>query len=256
MAKLTSRLTILKYYLVSFYGAYRLAKNQKDGKYLYYITDTQDSIDEMYRGRDRSFHSFATDEMDKLWRGRYFPPTYDLDALEKLPADTLGHVYAVHMKSHGLTPDFYIKYRNLSEAGLKEFFNDRVKYIRFRISQTHDIWHVLTGYDISSLGEAGLQGFYFGQFHSGFSVFIYLISLIASLGARQYDSMEKSLELFYEGYRNGKQAKFLLSAKWEEHWTELLDEVRENYNVHPVTYDVEEMSRLSERRPSVFAAAK
>jgi len=251
--RLISTLKILKYYLVSLYGAYRLTKNQNDGKYLYYITDTQDLIDEMYREKDPAYKSFQTDAMDKLWRERYFPPSYDLDALAKLPSNTLGHIYAMHMKRNNLTPDFYIKFRNLSEAECKEFFDSRIKYIRFRISQTHDIWHVVTGFEVSSLGEAGLQGFYFGQFHSGFSIFIYLISLIACLSARQYDSMEKSLELFYEGYVNGKRAKFMLPVKWEEHWAEDIDEVRRKYGIRAAVYDIAEMNRLSKKRHSVLA---
>jgi ubiquinone biosynthesis protein Coq4 len=251
--RLAKAMKILKYYVVSLYGAYRLTKDQKDGKYLYYITDTQDQIDEMYREKDPAYKSFQTEAMEGLWKERYFPPTYDLDALEKLAPNTLGHIYAKHMKRHGLTPDFYIKFRNLTEAESREFFNSRIKYIRFRISQTHDIWHVVSGFDVSALGEAGLQGFYFGQFHSGFSIFIYLISLVACLSARQYDSMEKSVELFHEGYLNGKRAQFLLPVKWEEHWGEDIDEVRAKYGIRAVVHDAEEMARLSRKRHSVLA---
>ncbi len=253
MAKLKSVFTVAKYSLTSFYGAYRLAKNQKDSKYLYYITDAQDSLDEFYGERYPGIQSFDTAEMEALWKERYFPPPYDLNALEKLPPNTLGYVYASHMKHHHLTPDFYIQYRKMDDEGIRKFFNQKIRYIRFRISQTHDVWHVLTGFDISSLGEAGLQGFYFGQFHSGFSVFIYLISLLASLAARQYDSLEKALELFYKGYVSGKHAKFILPVKWEEHWAEDIDDVRRQYNITPIVYDAAEAARLSERRQSMLA---
>jgi ubiquinone biosynthesis protein Coq4 len=231
---------------------YRLTKNQKDGKYLYYITDTQDLIDDMYSANDPAFKSFQTPEMDELWRQRYFPPTYDLDALLKLPPNTLGHIYAAHMKRNNLTPDFYIKFRKLTGDQVQKFFDSKVKYIRFRISQTHDIWHVITGFDVSSLGEAGLQGFCFAQYHSGFSIFIYLISLIACLSARQYDSMEKSIHLFYQGYLNGERAKALLPVKWENHWHEDIDEVRAKYGIVAMNYDVAEAVQLSKKRNSVL----
>jgi len=248
MTDLISKAKIARCYLVSIYGTYRLTKSQKDTKYLYYVTDSQDFIDEIYRKRGFMPDDFGTDEMEALWRNRYFPPTYDLDALLKLPSHTLGHIYAAHMKKHNLIPDFYLKFRHLNEAQAQRFFDNRIKYIRFRISQTHDIWHVLAGFDVSAIGEAGLQGFYFGQFHSGFSVFIYLISLLASLAARQYDSMEKAIELFHEGYLNGKKAKFLLPVKWEEHWNEDIDEVRAKYGIQPARYDVAEIERLSKKR--------
>ncbi len=255
MAKLSTAFKVGRCYLVSLYATYRLAKNQKDTKYLYYITDNQDLLDEMFRTRYPARYatprSFDSPEMDALWRERYSPPAYDLDALEKLPPNTLGHVYASHMKRHHLTPDFYIQYRNMNEEECRRFLDQKIRYIRFRISQTHDIWHVLAGFDISSLGEAGLQGFYFGQFPSGFSIFIYLISLLASLTARQYDSMEKALELFYQGYLNGKRAKFILPVKWEEHWAEDIDDVRRRYDIHPLVYDVAEAARLSERHQSL-----
>lgn len=36
--------------------------------------------------------------------------------------------------------------------------------MEIRLSQTHDLRHVLTGFDTSLHGEIGLQAFYLGQF--------------------------------------------------------------------------------------------
>ena len=37
-------------------------------------------------------------------------------------------------------------------------------YVELRLSQTHDLWHVITGFDTMVAGEIGLQAFHLTQF--------------------------------------------------------------------------------------------
>lgn len=37
-------------------------------------------------------------------------------------------------------------------------------YVELRLSQTHDLWHVITGFDPTVAGEIGLQAFHLTQF--------------------------------------------------------------------------------------------
>ncbi len=50
-----------------------------------------------------------------------------------------------------------------SYALAAEHLNDAV-YGELRLSQTHDLWHVVTGFDTTVVGEIGLQAFHLTQF--------------------------------------------------------------------------------------------
>lgn len=50
-----------------------------------------------------------------------------------------------------------------SYALVAEHLND-VVYGELRLSQTHDLWHVITGFDTTVVGEIGLQAFHLTQF--------------------------------------------------------------------------------------------
>lgn len=78
-----------------------------------------------------------------LIQARYIPPTHDLEQLLTLPADTLGYHYASAMKKTGFDPNLH--------AGMKAETDGQ--YVELRLSQTHDIWHVITGFDVSDIGE-------------------------------------------------------------------------------------------------------
>jgi ubiquinone biosynthesis protein Coq4 len=85
---------------------------------------------------------------------RYLPPPYTLADLEACAPGTLGHAYRQHMIENDLRPDFF-------DAIAPD---DDFAYTRLRLYQTHDVWHAVTGYPTTVLGEAAIVGFYLGHF--------------------------------------------------------------------------------------------
>jgi len=43
------------------------------------------------------------------------------------------------------------------------FFTFEASYVLFRFRQTHDIWHLVTGFDTDVIGELGLKSFELAQ---------------------------------------------------------------------------------------------
>ena len=82
-----------------------------------------------------------------LIKERYLHGLPDTEALSKLPKDTLGYRYFDHLDSMGFDPDYYRKI---------DVKND-TDYVMMRIRQTHDIWHVVTGFDTHPLGEIAIK---------------------------------------------------------------------------------------------------
>src|SRR5581483_1426369 len=74
----------------------------------------------------------------------------DFDALRRLPDGTLGREYVRFLDDNHITPDVFQK---------PEIGDDRIAYVMQRVRQTHDLWHVLTGYTPDVPGEILLQAF-------------------------------------------------------------------------------------------------
>jgi ubiquinone biosynthesis protein Coq4 len=209
--------------LRSLYAAYKLSRDPQQTRYVFMMGDAQDNIVESERARGQITDPFASAALEEMWQTRFQTPRYDIEALLRLPADTLGGAYARHMRAHGLRPDYY---REVTPR-------HRMQYLRERIHQTHDVWHLLTGFGMDEFGEVGLQGFYFAQFTNGQAAIIGAAAILKSVLRARVGDLEKHVDAFCQGYCAGKRAESLLAVKWEELWTETLENVRQRYRIEP-----------------------
>lgn len=214
-------LSALKLQLASLYGLFRLARDTDATRYVFMIGDAQDTLAEGARLRGEMRDPFADPDLEALWRERYAPPPYDMQALLRLDPATLGGAYARHMQARGLRPDYYTR----------ETPRHKLHYLRLRIHQTHDIWHMLTGFGTDPAGEVGLQAFNFAQFTNGQAALILAGAILKSVLKRRYGELEKFVEAFCEGFRNGRRARPMLGVKWEGLWHEPVDELRRRFDI-------------------------
>jgi ubiquinone biosynthesis protein Coq4 len=213
----------LKNNLLCAYASFRLARNPQATKYVFMIGDTQDNIAESERRLGRYPDLFKSSPLEALWKSGYRPERYNLEELMKLPSHTLGGAYARHMKANDLRVDYY------PEGAAPR---NRTQYLRQRMRQTHDIWHVLTGFGTDEFEEVGIQGFYAGQFVSSMSGIIGAGAMLKSIVRCRFDELQKHMDAFCEGYCAGKRAESLLAVKWEELWEETLESLRRRYRIN------------------------
>jgi ubiquinone biosynthesis protein COQ4 len=159
----------------------------------------------------------------KLIDDRYIPPVHDLDRLLTYPENSLGYIYATAMKTSGLDPNLHVGMTAASDA----------HYVELRLSQTHDIWHILTGFNTSKIGEIGLQAFHLPQFPYPLATMLIANSLIAStlFDPKQLPSL---LAAIGQGWRMGETAQALFAQKWEEAWDKPLTEWQAELNLQPI----------------------
>ncbi|WP_204491517.1 Coq4 family protein [Archangium primigenium] len=139
----------------------------------------------------------------------------DLDAMEALPAGTLGHTFARYFREQGLTPiDTLSPPRNDAQ------------YIATRLRETHDFHHLVTGYATDVLGEMELQAFTLGNLHLRTSLLILLQSAKAARMVPGFDATTYARRL-WSAFRRGCQSRRLASFRWESHWTTPLATLRE-----------------------------
>lgn len=147
----------------------------------------------------------------------YHPPI-DLDKLSQYPPGTFGREYAAHMKANKLQP------LNISPE-LEEVAKRNVFALRYVV--THDIFHVLLGFDTSYAGEFGVLAFAAEQNYSqSLKLSLWIAKILYPLlvpwqTKAMFANLKKAKEL-------AKKANFLLAYKFEEHWLEPIDELRKN----------------------------
>ena len=213
----------MKNNLLSLYASFRLARNPQATKYVFMIGDTQDNIAESERRLGRYPDPFRSSALEALWQSSYRAERYNLDELAKLPPHTLGGAYARHMQANDLRVDYY------PEAAAPR---NRMQFLRQRMRQTHDIWHVLTGYGTDEFEEVGIQGFYAGQYTSNMAAIIAAGAFLKSIFRVRFTELQKHVDAFCEGYCAGKRAENLLAVKWEELWGESVESLRQRYCIN------------------------
>lgn len=157
-----------------------------------------------------------------LIRDRYIPPFYNLDALLNLPPNSLGYIYATTMKKQGFDPNLHVGMTAASDA----------EYVELRLSQTHDIWHIVTGFDASLDSEIGLQAFHLSQFPYPLGTMLVAISLISTT-LQEPERLPQLLEAIALGFQMGKTATSLFAQKWEEGWEKPLVQWQADLNLQP-----------------------
>lgn len=165
--------------------------------------------------------------------------------------DTVGAAYRRFLEETGY-----------SAAGLAEISNlDKAPLIRHphawfgrRSRDTHDIWHVLTGYRADeTMGEAALVGFSYAQTGGLGWAFIAAGAALKSLRATGGTLFARAV---WEGYRHGRAAAWLLGEDYEALLREPIDAARARLGMREPRRYARAQTVLGERLSSYASAGK
>ncbi|MEM7700910.1 MAG: Coq4 family protein [Pseudomonadota bacterium] len=151
-----------------------------------------------------------------------------------LPQSSVAQRYMRFMKREGLSAQGLVDESHRWEPE-NERPDDLTQWYFDRLRDTHDLFHVLTGYGRDALGEAALLGFSYAQNHNPGVIFI------AYAGARQIKKVSGTRAPLYravrEGQRLGKAAAKLAHEDVEALMREDIDAARARLNIgKPETY--------------------
>lgn len=148
----------------------------------------------------------------------------DHQTLSKLPEGSLGREYVRFLESEGITAE------GLKQASLDGRSRDSreipadLDFLRNRMRDTHDLWHVVTGYKGDLLGEASLLAFSFAQTRNPGVGFIVGVALLRG--------REPSVRrLIWQGFMRGARAEWLPAVEWEKLLALPLSTVRRTLNI-------------------------
>lgn len=156
----------------------------------------------------------------------YYPPI-NLQELSLYPPKSFGREYADHLRANNLQP------LSISPE-LEDVARRNVFALRYVI--THDIFHVLLGFDTSYAGEIGVLAFAAEQNYSpSLKISLWFAKVLYPILAPQ--QIAEIFANINRGSNLGKRANFLLGYHFEEHWQESIDELRKNLGLMPITTD-------------------
>ena len=189
------------------------------------------SLDGPFFGR--TFARFAKDpEGARLMAARssLLSALRDRASLEKLPEGSLGREYLAFCDREGITPGGLVE---ASDAvPMAPGLSDDERWFIDRMRDSHDLWHVLTGYRTDLTGELSVLTFSLAQqWGPGLSLLV-LGGLVETYKSGEIGAHAR--KLVADAWRTGRRANWFPAAPWEEWLARPLDEVRFAMGVYSV----------------------
>ncbi|MBE8987460.1 Coq4 family protein [Nostoc sp. LEGE 12450] len=188
------------------------------------VFDFEDALDQTEMAQLAVDELKKIPEVNALFTERWLPAPFNLDDLAKLPEGTLGHVYAREMKAKGFDPYFYKKVPVV----------DDISYLKMLWRSTHDIYHVVAGFDTNGIGEIGLQAFFLAQTPIPISVMLLSFGMVI-ISLYQPTNFKALMTEISRGYRVGSHTPGkLIAQKWDQLWDVQVSEIREHLGMNSI----------------------
>ena len=207
----------------------KLMTNVEETKYVYDLFQAVSS--KAYR---RGFEKFSASEAGRRVLNGEVKIEEILsrrDWLSKLPEGTVGRCYYEMVKTKEFSVDGLLvaaKHAGIDVSKPTMFEAYRRYFIHFEVS--HDLWHVLTGYDTDPMGEVCLLEFYRAQWPDIGLRALNIMSWVSGLIyiPTKIGQFTKALR---EGYRAGALAEDILTTDLEWMLEQPLRDVRQALNI-------------------------
>ena len=163
-------------------------------------------------------------------RSDIVPVLRDREALRRLPNRSLGRAYLDFVESESISAEGIIAASVQGETHETVLAAD-VAWVHQRMRDTHDLWHVVTGYKGDLVGETALLGFTLAQTRNPGVALIYGLGLIK---LRRHGSVQSVMR---GGFDRGRKAEWLPAVDWEPLMALPIDLVRTRLHiVQPPAY--------------------
>lgn len=175
----------------------------------------------------------------ELIASRHVMPPYDPDAMRSLPKGSLGHTYIRVLDGYGYDINFF------PEQAFFHNLESDADYINFRVLQTHDLHHIVTGFSLDNFGEFGVVSLSVSQYNFPAFAFLNLSSMLmtwmnhdipvdADTPASEKAMSPKGLfEVISQGLAMGEAALPLFPVPWESLLATDLEQVRADLGITP-----------------------
>jgi len=147
--------------------------------------------------------------------------------LDSFASGTVGAAYRDFIRSENLSAEGLAEISRVSQSRIEE--QHPYAWFGRRIRDSHDIWHILSGYHRDGLGEACLVAFSYAQTGAlGWAL------IAAGAGWRLLsEGSTAHARAIWQGYQRGKAAKWLPGEDFTALMNEPLEAARRRLNITP-----------------------
>lgn len=201
----------------AFRGLVRLTKDPTQLNEVFQIAEgfeTQERAAKIMAGfRDDPQHAAALRDRPRIGH-------LDLPSMKHFAPGTLGRAVHDELTRLGIDPKDIVLPNVVTEFD----------YVRAHMRETHDIWHVVTGFDTDVAGELGLQAFYFAQFRAPLPPLLLSVGMMNTILYAMEDG-DRRMHAIVRGWLMGRAAQTFFGVRWAEMFDLPLVEVRRRLRV-------------------------
>jgi ubiquinone biosynthesis protein COQ4 len=154
------------------------------------------------------------------------PVLKDRERLRALAPGTLGREYARFLDTEGITAEGLVD-ASIEEENDAVYLDDRARVLNRRLRDTHDLWHVVTGYQRDLFGEGALLAFSYAQTRNPGIAFIVVMAALR----RWREGRTDAVRLSWQAWRCGRRAASFVTADWEGLLELPLEQVRRELRI-------------------------
>lgn len=176
-----------------------------------------------------------------------YPEHFSLEALARFPEHTLGGAFTRHVSGRG----FDMEILDRDAIGLRDL-HPAIGYVNARILQCHDLWHLVAGYETTSLHEVAISAFQMAQFGHHYSSMFTAVVLMRV--AFQFpEGAPMMLDTILGAWAHGRRTPPMLGVNWDGLWDQPISAIRAELGVTP--YAAPYPADIFEQIASAAAAA-
>jgi ubiquinone biosynthesis protein COQ4 len=173
-------------------------------------------------------------EQGPLAAARWYAEPVTVASLEGYAPGTLGYAYLRFMVDNNLVERLALGYREFHEelrsSGKLDNIPAVMEYKVLRGYQTHDLHHVLTGYEATPFGELALQAFQLAQQDFPYSAMT-ISTIMGHMACVDPWLIKPGMDAITDGWAYGRAAKSIQFVAFEMMLDRPLDDVRAEYGL-------------------------
>ncbi|MFT5776840.1 Coq4 family protein [Hyphomonas sp.] len=153
------------------------------------------------------------------------PRRHTLEELGACPDNSVGRLFYNVIVDNS----FDLEVLDRDAIGLSQLPSP-LDYLNTRMLQAHDLWHLVGGYETTSLHEIAISAFQMSQFGHSYSA--QFLAVTAVIGA-QGDAMAYPIlmDTITSAWVHGRHTPPMITIDWESVWTGTLEEVRAQFGI-------------------------
>lgn len=215
----------------------------------WWVAAPQDAIDKYVDAIEKH------PEQGPLAAARWYAPAFSLKTLEGYGPGSVGEAYLRFMVDNDLVEKLAAGYKELTDQFAADGKLDRMpevmRYKVLRGYQTHDLHHVLTGYEATPFDELALQAFQLAQQDYPYSAMTLATIMTHATLVDPY-LIKPAMDAITEGWAYGRRAKSIQFVAFETMLDRPLADVRAEYRLDRVPSAPKAVP--TERTPELLAA--